>query len=237
MKKEKTIYFIAILSLLLIILAKNETKSQDFTVSDIKGTVLVQKGISEEFEPVSTGDILHSSDLLVTDKNSLIQLVNESRRFILKSNSALGLNYIKEISLNDLLLALAMEEVRSIPKGDGKVSKSTAVYGSKETNSVPESFAASSLGIKRINGARQLAESGYKEASVIAAKETFRKYPSTRQVFKDRIYFADLLRDLGLNREALTEYNDIAGMKIKPEETVLLNARIEEVGLAIANEK
>ena len=49
------------------------------------------------------------------------------------------------------------------------------------------------FGIKRLNGAMQLAKNGFKESSVVFAKETYRKYPDSKQIPSYRIYFADIL--------------------------------------------
>ena len=60
----------------------------------------------------------------MTEENGFVQLNRNGSRFILNKNSALGLNYIKKISINDLLLALAMEEIRNVPKdGSGAIQK------------------------------------------------------------------------------------------------------------------
>ena len=234
MKNNRMIILIA---LVFAVITVSENSAQDYVVKKVSGKVLVLKGTGEEYEPVKQGDILNASDLLITEENSSIQLSKDSGRFLLSSNSALGLNYIKEVSLNDLLLALTMEEVRSIPKNNSGASKSTAVYGSRVTGRASNVEIENTLGIKKINGARQLAENGYKESAVIVAKETYRKYPSTKQLFNNRIYFADLLKDMGLMREALAEYNDIAHIDIDSAQSDKLNSRIEEVSLAIANEE
>lgn len=236
MKKEKIIYLITLVILLVFLFATVEAKAQAFIVEKISGKVLVLKGTSEDYQLVKKGDILSPSDLLITEENSVIHLSKNSKRFILNSNSALGLNYIKEVSLNDLLLALTMEEVRNIPDDRTSGSKSTAVYGTKENSQQFPEIIENSLGLKRINGARQLAESGYKESAVIAVKETYRKYPSTKLLFNDRLYFADLLKELGLMREALSEYNDIAVNQLNEHQTATIQSRIEDVSLVIANE-
>ncbi len=226
-----------VVAITFVMLASSVNNAQEFIVNKVSGNVLVLKGTAEDYENVTRGDVLNASDLLITEKNSSIQLSRDTGRFILNANSALGLNYIKEVSLNDLLLALTMEEVRSIPKNKSGGSKSTVVYGARETGRTSSAELENSLGIKKINGARQLAENGYKESAVIVAKETYRKYPSTKQLFSERLYFADLLKDLGLMREALAEYNDISLNEIEENQSNKLKSRIEEVSLAIANDE
>ncbi|MFH1195287.1 MAG: hypothetical protein V1720_06220 [bacterium] len=200
--------------------------AQEYIVEKINGDIKYMRGAKEELLTVRTGDKLLGSDLIITGEQSYIQLNRDGNRFILQSNSALGLNHIKKVTLNELLLAFAMEEIRNVPKStnDGKV-KNTAVYGteSKTTNSV---VAANQLGVKKLNGAKQLAESGYKESAVIVAKETFRLYPDTKKNIPYRIFFADLLIELGLNEEAMTELNSIKQLDLTGNERESVEQKI-----------
>lgn len=209
--------------------------AQNFTVEKISGKVQVLHGTSEKFVEVKAGEKLNGNDLVITDEKSYIQLIKDGnipRRIILQSNSALGLNYVKEISINDLLLALAQEEIRRIPKNNGNGNtKNTAVYGEEIKAAASLNISEDLMGIKRINGAKQLAENGYKESAVIVAKETFRKYPSAKNKINDRIYFADLLVDLKLYSEAFEEFSEIRkespGNEIINEKLEVLKSKIE----------
>ena len=220
-----------------ILLGSFVANGQEFNVEKITGKVLVMQDMQEDYREVKVGQKLSGSDLIITNENSLIQLSKDGNRFLLKGNSALGLNYIKEVSINDLLLALTMEEIRNLPKDKLNGAKSTAVYGTKESNKISGKVGENELGYKKINGARQLAESGYEESAVIVAKETYRKYPATKLLFNDRIYFADLLYKLGLSREALSEYNDISKIELNEKDKSIISKKIEEASLAVANEK
>ena len=184
--------------------------AQDFVVEKVSGNVQVLRGTSEKYENVKPGEKLNGNDLIITDERSFIQLNKDGNKFILQSNSALGLNYVKEVSINDLLLALAMEEIRRVPKDGGKGNtKNTAVYGEEIKPETSLNITEDLMGIKKLNGAKQLAENGYKESAVIAAKETYRKYPSTKKNIEERIFFANVLADLKLYSEAFEEFDEI----------------------------
>lgn len=207
--------------------------AQDFTVEKISGNVQVLKGTSEKYENVNQGDKLNGNDLIVTNEKSFIQLNKAGNKFILQGNSALGLNYLKQISINDLLLALAREEIRRVPKNEGNGnSRNTAVYGEEIRTDSPNSIIDDKMGIKKLNGAKQLAESGYKESAVLVAKETYRKYPSTKNKIDERIYFADILVDLTLYSEAFEEFNEIR--KAAPNNEIISN-KIEKLKIEIEN--
>jgi hypothetical protein len=79
----------------------------------------------------------------------------------LKESSALPLSNLKKMNADELLLALAMEQILNAPKSNnGNKSQSTAVYGTKigqTTGDTSEKDNFNSFGIKRINGAVQLA--------------------------------------------------------------------------------
>lgn len=214
---------------LALIIFSTSIFSQNFEVEKVTGTVKYLKGTGDNWETVTKGTELNANDFLETEENSFIQLNKDGKRFLLKSSSALGLNYIKEISLNDLLLALAMEEIRNVPKkkNDSNLSN-TAVYGSKVTDQkvTPNDL---DLGIKRLNGAKQLNEYGYDESAVIAAKETYRNYPSTKKLIEDRLYFADILINLELYEEALTELNDINNYAMNNSDKEIISQKISKV--------
>ena len=207
---------------------------QQFKVDKIKGKVLVQRGTEEEFTQLKSGDVLNGDDLIITEKNSFIQLDKDGSKFILDENSALGLNYLKKISINDLLLALAMEDIRNVPKNKSNgITKNTAVYGEETTVENPIAIAQNSLGERKINGAKQLAQNGYQESAIIVAKETYRKYPSTSRNVDDRIYFANLLSTLDLNNEALEEFSAVSKMNLNDDQREKVDEEIGKIKLTL----
>jgi len=191
--------------------------AQDFIVQKVSGNVFVQKGFEEKTQKVNTGDKLKSNDLIITDESAFIHLKDKNgNSFVLKSNSAVGVNYLRKMSLNDLILALTQEEI----------------YGTEARMKKPFDF-QNKLGQKKINGAKQLAESGFVESAILAAKETFRKYPATGKNFGDRLYFADLIKNLGLDEESISEYNKISKIAETDAQKEILSNRIEGVNLKI----
>ena len=60
----------------------------------------------------------------------------------------------------------------------------------------------------------QLSENGFKESAIVAAKETYRKYPESKNNAAMRIFFADNLNDLGLYEEAYNEFNSIKNLSL-----------------------
>ncbi|MEN8191702.1 MAG: hypothetical protein ABFS12_02725 [Bacteroidota bacterium] len=211
--------------------------SQQFKVDKIRGEVLVQRGTHEEFSPLKKGDLLSDNDLIITESNSFIQLDKDGSKFILDENSALGLSYLKKITINELLLALAMEEIRNVkPSNNNELSKNTAVYGEEANIDKTVEIKINSLGVKKINGAKQLAKNGYKESAIIAAKETYRKYPHVSKIVEDRIYFADLLLSLELNNEALEEFSTISMLELTQKQKNYVDTKVEKIKLSLISE-
>jgi len=218
--------------ILIVMVFSTIASGQQFKVDKVKGKVLLQRGTEEEFTQLQKGDILNGDDLIITEKSSFIQLDKDGSKFILDENSALGLNYLKKISINDLLLALAMEEIRNVPKTKtNSITKNTAVYGAETTVENPVVVSENSLGVKKINGAKQLAKNGYTESAIIVANETYRKYPSTSKNVDDRIYFANLLSSLDLNNEALEEFSAVSKMNLTDDQRKKVDKEIEKIEL------
>jgi hypothetical protein len=94
---------------------------------------------------------------------------------------------------------------------------------------------ADDFGIKRLNGAVQLAGNGFKESSVVFAKETYRKYPDSKQIPSYRIFFADILYQKGLYEEALGEYLDSAKLDLNNEEKTNVESQIQQINKILLN--
>lgn len=204
--------------------------AQDYTVEKISGNVQALIGTSENWVKVSTGQKLKGTDLISTGEKSFIQLSGDGNKFILQSNSALGLSSIKKMTLNELLLALAMEEIQNVPKTkSNQFTRNTAVYGSEVSTIKPAPVQVSDIGIKKINGAKQLAQDGFKESAILVAKETFRKYPDTKKQIQDRIYFADLMIRMNLNNEAEQELKQISSLSLNSDEKKEVDEKIEQI--------
>lgn len=220
MKKIILILFVFTLNIL----------AQEYTVEKVSGNVQALIGTSENWIRVVAGQKLHGTDLISTDEKSFVQLADKESRFILQSNSALGLSSIKKMSLNELLLALAMEEIRNVPKTkSNQFTRNTAVYGSELSTSKPTPMTVSDIGLKKINGAKQLAQNGFTESAILVAKETFRKYPETQNHIGDRIYFVDQMMKLNLINEAGTELNRISLQSLNPQDKKEVTARLDEI--------
>lgn len=204
--------------------------AQSFKAVDVKGQVRSQSGSEEGWSKVEEGSLLNTETVVATGRNSTVQLVGDDFNFILKENSAVSVGSIKKLSLDELLLALAMEDLINAPKKNGNgSSNNTAVYGTEESSEDFPDLNSGPFGIKRLNGAIQLANTGLKESAVVFAKETFRKYPDTKSIPSYRIYFANVLYDKGLYEEALEEFNDIIKLDLNEDQRKDVKTALEDI--------
>lgn len=208
---------------------------QVYRVENVTGKVKALVGASDNWVDVEPGMELKPNTLIMTDANSTISVSGEAVRFTLRPSAALTVGSIKKMTLNDLLLALALEEILSSPrKEDNSKAKNTVIYGAPAAKAVPGNKSLDELGLMKLNGARQLVESGFENSGLVAAKETFRQYPGTRNRIADRIYFADVLYSLKLNEEAYAEYNEILRLKLSAEEKRIISDKIAEIKKKLA---
>ncbi|WP_337864773.1 hypothetical protein [Ignavibacterium sp.] len=208
--------------------------SQSYKVEKVSGTVKALTNGSEKWSEVKSGDELSPNTIISVEKNSFVKIFSGNIAVTLKELSAVKISNIKQMSTEDLLLALAMENILNAPRnGKDKKSESTAVYGKNEFEKNPV-IANSEFGIKRLNGAMQLAENGLKESAVVSAKEVYRKYPDTKSLVSYRIFFADILLDKKLFEEALDEYNDILKLQLTTEQKDKISKRVDEINKKLA---
>lgn len=202
--------------------------AQSYKIEKVQGTVKALIGNSEQWVDVKEGTMVSSSTVLMTDKNALIVLSGRGIKFTLKPSAALSVNSLKRMTIDELLLALAMEEILSTPakKKDDK-SMNTAIYGTNESGTKTAAVPINLLGDLKLNGARQLAENGFKETAILTAKETYRKYPETQKNILTRIYFAEQMMQLSLFDEALAEYSQIQNLPLNDPQTKEVHEKLD----------
>jgi len=100
---------------------------------------------------------------------------------------------------------------------------------------VEKIISSNDFGLKRLNGALQLAENGFKESAVVTSKEIFRKYPETKKKADSRIYFANLLYDFGLYEEAYDEFTSIKELKLSDKEISEVELKLSLLNKKIVN--
>lgn len=212
------------------------TNAQTFEIESVTGNVKFISGSDNQWKDLTPGMKITSNTIISTEISSNVKLKGDDVLFTLKESSAIAVSNIKKMNLDDLLLALAMENIINTPrKRNGEKSNNTAVYGTKISD--PESIIEPSveLGNKRLNGAKQLAESGMKEAAIVTAMEVYRKYPDTKSNADNRIYFADLLFEKKLYEEALDQYNEIKSLSLNNVQQQHVTIKIEEISKKLLN--
>jgi len=222
--------------ILLFLLFAGVLSAQTFTVKSVNGEVSYQTGSNENWTPLKSGAVVGDDVIITTGDNSSVVLIGDDIQFKLDESSAVSVSNIKKMNIDDLLLALAMEDMMNAPKEIEKSADNTAVYGTKENEKNTLQIRSDDFGIKRLNGAIQLAKNGMEESAVIAAKETYRKYPDTKKLPSYKIYFADILYNKGLYEEALEEYNDISKLNLSEKEKGEVNSKMESIRMKLLNE-
>jgi len=221
---------------LAIILFVSAASAQQFKVTETKGDVKYQSGTSEVWNEVKGGETLKTDGIISTGKNSFVQLRESENKITIGELSAVSISSIKKMSTDELLLALAMEDMINAPPKNGKEnSNSTATYGNKESAKKTNQLKATDFGIRRLNGAMQLADNGMQESSVVFAKETYRKYPETKEIASYRIFFANVLYDKGLYEEALGEYLEIQNLELNSEQSNKVKSQVNQINKILLN--
>jgi len=222
--------------ILFLILSTGFMFAQEYTVTKVNGDVKYLSGGNENWVELKKGETIERDAVISTGNNSSITLRSNNLHFTLNESSAISVSSIKKMSTDELLLALAMEDMINAPQNNGnEKSGNTAVYGTDESSRDELDLFSGEFGIKRLNGAMQLAESDMKESAVVVAKETFRKYPDTKLLSSYRIFFADILFEKGLYNEAYEEFIEITELKLGDEEKLKVDEKTETIKKILLN--
>ena len=222
--------------IVILIISSGFVFAQKCYVESVSGTVKAQIRSSENWVGVSEKTELPPYSTVSTGKNSLVVLVKGDTKFTLKENAAVTIDNIKIMSTDELLLALAMEDMISAPrKRDENKSKSTQVYGNQNKIENTPGVSNDEFGLMRLNGAKQLGDNGFKESAIVAAKETYRKYPGTQKMISNRIYFANLLYDKGLFEDAFAEFTSFKNFEMNEKNTTEVDSKLELLSKKLIN--
>jgi len=216
-------------TILMLVFAANALLAQNYEIEKLKGDVKFILPEQNNWQKVISKSSVTENTIVSTDNNSSARITGAGFNFILKDGAALSTSSLKIISLDDLIMALALDKVMNAPrKKENNKSESTSVYGDK-LGAANEIIQSNDFGIKRINGAKQLAENGFVESAIVSAKEIFRKYPKVAMDASNRIYFADLLYNKKLYDEALEEYNAIKMLGISESQKKEIDNKISSI--------
>ena len=222
--------------LIMFLLFAGSISAQSFSVKNVSGDVKYQNGNSENWAVLEDGSRVNDDAIIITADNSFVELGGNDISFKLSESSAVSVSSIKKMNTDDLLLALAMEDMMNAPKEIEKNSDNTAVYGTEQGQENSLFIKSDNFGIKRLNGAVQLAQNDLQESAVVAARETYRKYPETKTLSSYRIYFADILYEKGLYEEALDDFIDLNKLHLSDDEKNEVSLKIETINMKLLNE-
>jgi tetratricopeptide (TPR) repeat protein len=215
--------------LIFILSAYLNAGSDIFIVKKLKGNAEVRHGVSEVWNKLEHGDTLKPDDTIKAYSDTYIEIYSpEGRIFKMSGPALLNISDIRRISVEDLLLQLAMEDIRAIPeKSDGfyrsERRKATGVYGSdiSRRKAKVKIKKDDKIAFLWANGAIILFENGYYETSAIRAKNLINRFDELRSNSKICLLPARALEKLGLYGEAISEYNraiqNIKDKKVKRE--------------------
>jgi hypothetical protein len=196
--------------LILICLFTVPALAKDFTVKAVKGIVEVRRGVSEEWRKVKVGDLLKPEDSMRTGENSSATVEIETSRMVVPPMTIIDFSDLRQLSREDFLLQLAMENILAVPPRDRdeiEIPSATVLHGANREKEKAPVYSDETVGRMQLQGAKVLFDNAYYATSILKAKATLRSYPDLRSDFDARITVALAFEKLKLDNEAITEYS------------------------------
>jgi len=187
--------------------------AKDFVVKAVRGVVEVRRGVAEEWKMVRVGDLLKPEDSMRTGKSSSATLESDAKRLTIPALTMLDLSDVRQMSQEDFLLSLAMENILSVPPRESDeitIPSAAVLHGSNKAKEDADPFSQANVGRMQLQGARVLFDNTYYATSILKTKATLRSFPDLRANFDARILVAQAFEKLKLNSEAITEYSLLA---------------------------
>ena len=218
------------LCLLLVILGS--LVHAEIRVAGVKGDVQVRHNVQEQWIKVAVGDILKPDDSIKSGgKSTATIIIDDNKKFILPELVIVDCADLRVLTTGELLLKLAMEQVRSLPNGSTdkeiQIPRTTIVHGEAKdmrvATATPTDPTAGSL---QLNGTRVLFDQGYYATCVLKTKHVLRLYPYIRKKTEARLLVATAFENLKLEEEALNEYNSLKSELLSSTERTLVDKKV-----------
>jgi hypothetical protein len=226
----KKIFLITVI----LMIAAGLAAAGDVKVISLKGTASARHGVDEKWNPVSTGDILKPEDTIELGKqSSAVLIVDGSKKLTIPENVMIEIADLRMLSQEEVLLKLAMETVRSVPKRDNinqtDIPRMTTVHGSNKEN-IPSGMSLSrETGMMQLNGTKVLYENGYLGTCILRTKGVTRLFPSLPTAIDARLRAASALEKMNLRLEALEEYIRIGKEDLTVDQRALVTVKTNEL--------
>ena len=222
----KRMFGIMLLALLTVPLV-----ASDFAVKEIKGTVDVRRGISEEWKALQAGDVLKPEDTIRTGKNSFLRVVVDGKQVRVPERTMVDISDFRELTQEEFLLKLAMENILAVPpreNGFMAIPRTTVIHGTEAKEPMNEKVTIEP-GIMQLQGAKLLYDNMFYATSILKTKETLRLYPDLLTNIDARLRVASAFESMKLTNEALTEYSGMLSENIPAQQKSVAQKAIERI--------
>jgi hypothetical protein len=204
-------------------------------VKTVNGDVTVRHGVSETWGKLVRGDTLRADDAIRTGKASSVVIeLDNSTTVPIPEKVILEMLDLRQMTQEELLLKLALQDVRSIPsrsgEGDPSISRTTTVHGENRNGTGSTLTSGVPITAFQMNGAKLLFEKGFYATSILRSKDVIRREPELARKVDARLRIAGAFERIQLRLEALTEYQEIAKLPLDPRQKSFVEEKI--AGLA-----
>ncbi len=216
-----------LLSVMTLLIFCGTLAAGELVVKNVKASVEARSGVSEEWIKLKAGDVLKSDNTIKTGKNSSVTVVAaDGRVFVIPELTMLEVSDLRNISQEDLLLKLAMADIRGVPpqNGSGEISipNTTIIHGKKYAAENRAPRPAKGFRDMEVNGTKVLYNYAFYPTCVLRAKEMLRFYPELKSRFEFRMMIANALEKSNLRGEALNEYIALCSEKLPPSQKAVV---------------
>lgn len=204
----------------------------DAKVIAVKGTASCRQGIDEKWNNVAVGDVLKPEDTIELGKqSSVVVFIDGSKKLSLPENVIIEMADLRMLSQEEVLLKLAMESVRSVPRREDQpdIPRMTTVHGTNKENIVSDKNSTRETGWKQLNGTKVLYENGYFGTCILRTKGITRLFPALPTAIEARLRAASALEKMNLRLEALEEYVRIGKEDLSADQRSLVTVKVQEL--------
>jgi hypothetical protein len=203
-----------VIAVIIVLMCFRSLMAADITVKHVKGKAEIQSGVSEAWVKAKPGDLLSPESTIKTGRKSSLIIVAEGKRLAVPELTLVDVGDLRQMPQGELLLKLAMENVRVAPprdESDGTTIPNTTVVHGRDM-AVPdiEVKNGGSPDQMEVRGTELLYRYGFYATCILRAKETMLYSPELKSRFGFRYMIAKAFEKMRLKGEALGEYVSLA---------------------------